>query len=285
MVCLRAWKRWWRHPDRDLYRAQMRRGLRFWFRPPWLFLLPVAILLKWAAVYGPWLFGIRMNSLYLLIIMLPSVFVLIAWANCLQDALESFRGARLTDILLTSSSPRRYFPAFLMAPITTWVVVTAIGTIVILPFDVWSAYHNIMSSRFLPSKSEEYIRLMCWLRAIWQGVGIVASSWLMAGVTASAAALSIGYSKNVAMIRSLATALILYNGTLILLRLSVYPIISMIMYFALSTYDPYLVSYSYGAMFWIFAAVLGRGAWRFGIRRLHGAQTVKRLQAAVEAQV
>lgn len=281
----RMWRRWWRHPQRELARRQWRRGMGFWRRPPWIYILLFIVIFKAASPFwmrmlfasgrpiSPWIIMISYSNL------IPSLLILIAWANCMQDeALHFFRGKRLGELLSTPAGPRHYFPTLLLAPIAAYGTIQAVSALINVATSTWWLLH-----RHVP-ESRAYLfpwfdRQMAWdvLTILWRVLlGYATQVIMMAGLTALAASITIGNGRMSALIRSILVAIGIYILLSIVTQLTVF-----FGYPARGGFSMPITVISYLNTF--ITVGIGVLLWRVGLRRLRGPGTIARLQKAMES--
>lgn len=266
------WMRWWRHPERELMRRQFRRGIGFWKRWPWNFVLILTIvvqcMLTVASLFGAVISIDVFDDVFGLLLV---ILMVIAWVNRLQDdGMNYFRGSRLGELLITPSGPRRYFPALLMAPIgvlglmqTIWFVITIIGIVA----NIFIADPNVQLSFY-------YLGEGLAFQLMWEIFSFVETMAIIAGMTARVAAWSIGDNRTAAIMKSV-LGFLGVTVFLVLLKCAV----SMVWGLLFETAGLIL-------LFCIQSSAgigIGLLLWHTGLKKLRGPKTVVRLQKAMES--
>ncbi len=127
----RAWRRWWRHPDRLLARRQFRRGVRvrwYWLVLLVLVTLPQGFLLPEDPSQSHALLRIPMFLIYFCM-------YLGLWVSSMQnDCLRFFRGERLEELRVTPIRAEDLIPALLLAPIGVGFVLLTIHGLCEFPY-------------------------------------------------------------------------------------------------------------------------------------------------------
>lgn len=281
-----AWKRWWRHPEREFVRRQLRRSILFWTRSPWVVVLVGIIIFKiWFLLWTRTAFGasgrtmtVTSSIIFTGISVLVPLVNIIVWANCMQDeGMNYFRGKRLGELLSTPAGPQRYFPVLLIAPIACWGAISLLIGVMDAGMSLWLLIQRHPSIHYDLFPWFNRSLAAAFVATIWRSLlGFLTLLMMMAGITALAASFTIGKERTNAMIHSILIAIAVLVISSVLMQV--------VMFLTFRYISIFWRSINFHYYFTIFYVIgISLVMWRIGMRRLRGPKTIERLQRAMES--